>query len=338
MNDIDFLAIGDIATEPFIKINDAEAKCDPEGEHCKLCLSFGSKIPYESAFVCHAVGNSSNVAIGASRLGLNSYLVSYIGNDNSGKENIEQLKKENVHTDYISTIDGLESNYHYVLWYGTERTILVKHTEFPYSFPPKDLKEPKWIYLSSLASNSTDYHKEISEYIKNHKEISLVFQPGTFQIKLGKNVLKDIYENTKVFLCNYEEAVRIVGIEEKDLSEDKKEATIKLLKTIHDLGPKIVVITDDINGSYVYDGNDIFYMKAFFQNVVESTGAGDAFSGAFTTALILGKNITDALMWGAANATSVIAYVGPHKGLLNRDQIEEYLKNITDDYKPIKLN
>ena len=122
---IDILAIGDIATEPFIKINDAEAKCDKDKEHCKLCLNYGGKIPYESAVVCHAVGNSSNVAVCASRLGLNSYLVSYVGNDNTGKENIEQLNKENVHTDSMNITDGFPSNYHYVLWYGEERTILV---------------------------------------------------------------------------------------------------------------------------------------------------------------------------------------------------------------------
>lgn len=327
-NKIDFLAIGDIVAEPFIKINDAEAKCDLEGEHCKLCLSFGGKIPYESALICHAVGNSSNVAIGASRLGLNSCLVSYIGNDNTGKENIEKLKTEKVNTNYIKTVDGLESNYHYVLWYGTERTILVKHTEFPYSFP-KDMSEPTWIYLSSLASNSISYHLEISEYLKSHSNVSLAFQPGTFQIKLGIEKLKDIYLNTKVFLCNHEEAQRILDTEEKDIP--------KLLKQIATLGPKIVVITDGINGSYSYDGKEVLYMKSYPQTPVESTGAGDAFSSAFVVALSLGKEIKDALMWGSANAMSTVSFVGPHEGLLNKDQIEEYIKKTDNNYQPVAL-
>lgn len=327
MNNIDFLAIGDIATEPFIKIKEAEAKCDPEGGHCKLCLSYGSKIPYESAEVCSAVGNSSNVSIGASRLGLSAYLVSYVGNDFSGKENIEHLHKEKVNTDYINTIDGMASNYHYVLWYGNEHTILVKHTEFPYSFP-KDLPEPKWIYLSSLASNSIFYHREISDYLKSHPNVSLAFQPGTFQIKLGTEALKDIYIKTKVFLCNHEEAQTILNIEEKDI--------LKLTKMIYGLGPKIVVITDGVNGSYAFDGKNSLFMKAFpDESFVESTGAGDAFSGAFVAALSSGKDISEALIWGAANAKSVVGFVGPHTGLLTKQQMEEYVKNATDDYKPV---
>ena len=69
---IDFLAIGDIATEPFIKIIDAEANCDLQGEHCKICFRFGEKVAYESAEVCHAVGNSPNVAVGVSKFGISS--------------------------------------------------------------------------------------------------------------------------------------------------------------------------------------------------------------------------------------------------------------------------
>jgi len=325
---IDILAIGDLATDVFIKIKEAEAKCDLDGEHCKLCLNYGGKVPYESAEVCHAVGNSSNFAIGTSKLGLSSYLVSYVGGDITGKENIEKLKEDNVHTDYINTINDLESNYHYVLWYGKEHTILIKHTEFPYSFPVLK-QEPKWIYLSSLASNSVTYHEEIIEYIKSHPSVSLAFQPGTFQIKLGTETLSSIYKNTKVFFCNYEEAQKVLNTEEKEVS--------KLVKMIYELGPKMVVITDGENGAYSYDGNEILFIKAFpSDSFVESTGAGDAFSSAFMSAIFLGKDISTALTWGATNAVSVISYVGPHKGFLNREQIEEYIEK--NQYnKPVLL-
>jgi sugar/nucleoside kinase (ribokinase family) len=190
---IDFLAIGDVVAEPFIKITDAEANCDLQGEHCKICFRFGEKIPYESSEVCYAVGNSSNVAVGISKLGFISTLVSYVGDDYVGKQNIESLMKDNVNIDFIKIVPGMESNYHFVLWYQKERTILVKHTEFPYSFP-KDIPEAKWIYLSSLATNSIDYHKEILEYVNKYPDIKLAFQPGTFQIKMGVEVLKYIYE------------------------------------------------------------------------------------------------------------------------------------------------
>lgn len=328
-NDIDFLAIGDIVTEPFIRLKDAEATCDLDQENCKLSLRFGDKVPYESAEICHAVGNSPNAAVSASRLGVKSYAMTYIGDDQIGKEDVESLLKDGVHTEYVTTVPGMPSNYHYVLWYDVERTILVKHTEFPYSFP-MDLPEPKWIYLSSLAANSTNYHLEIGKYLVAHPNVKLAFQPGTFQMKLGTQTLKDIYAHTEVFFCNYEEAQRILASEEKD--------KVKLMIALCNLGPKIVVVTDGIKGAYAYDGTDAWFMPVYPHVPFERTGAGDAFSSTFSTALLLGKTIPEALMWAPINSMSVVQKVGAQKGLLPRAELEAFLAKAPEDYKPKKIN
>lgn len=326
---INFLAIGDLATDAFIKIKEAETKCDINGGDCELCLDFGSKIPYEKVEVCHATGNASNVAVALSKLGFNSKLLSYVGNDETGMKSIKELKKQKVNTSFVYKIKNYISNYHYVLWYKKDRTILTKHTEFPYSFPKK-IKKPDWIYLSSLASNSIDYHKEIINYLNKNKDVSLVFQPGTFQIKLGYEKLKDIYKNANIFLCNKEEAGRILNTDEKDINT--------LLKEIYKLGPKIVVITDSLNGSYSYDGKDIFFLEPYSLESVEVTGAGDSYSAAFVSAIALGKSIEEALVWGSVNAMSVVMQIGPQMGLLSRKDILDFMKNIKEDYRAKKIN
>jgi sugar/nucleoside kinase (ribokinase family) len=333
MKDIDILAIGDIAVDVFIKINDAEASCDLEGEHCKLCLNYGGKIPYESAETCPATGNSSNVAICASRLGLKSALMANIGDDQNGIDCLEKLKNEKVDTNFIKKEAGKPTNYHYVLWYEKEHTILIKHEKYNYEWTnTKESEEyhpPAWIYLSSLGEDSLSFYNEIIEYLKKHIKVKLAFSPGTYQIKLGTEALKEIYKNTEVFICNHEEAQEILKMKQENIP--------LLTKIIHDLGPKIVVITDGIKGAYSYDGNDTLFMKAFTQPAYESTGAGDSFSGAFVSALSLGKDISEALIWGMANAMSVVSHVGPHKGLLNRNQIEEYIKSVSLENRPIKI-
>lgn len=326
---IEFLAIGDIATEPFIRITDAEANCDLQGENCKICFRFGDKIPYESAEICHALGNSPNVAVGASKLGINTSLISYVGDDLVGKQNIESLMKDGVNIDHMKIVPGVESNYHYVLWYANERTILVKHTEFPYSFGD-DTPEAKWVFLSSLASNSTEYHKEIGNYLKKYPLTKLIFQPGTFQIKLGKDLLKDIYERTYILFCNFVEAKRILEKEESD--------KIKILEMLHSLGPKVVVMTDGLNGAYLYDGVDALFIPVYSTESFESTGAGDAFASAMISALILGKDLKEAFTWGPINSMSVVSQVGAQKGLLNREKLEEYLVNAPEHYKVTKIN
>lgn len=328
MNNIDLLGIGDIAVDDFIKIKEAETDCDTN-DHCQLCLNYGGKIPYQSSEICYGVGNSANVAVATSRLGLRTSLISNIGDDNNGLKSLDVLKNEYIDTSLIKINKDKITNYHYVLWYKAERTILVRHEEYEYVFNIEKQK-PLWIYLSSLSENSMEICNEIVKYLNKNNDVKLAFQPGTLQIKLGFEKLKEIYKNTTLFICNTDEVKKILNIEEKDIS--------KLIKMVYELGPKIVVLTDGINGSYSFDGKDILFMKTYYKEPIENTGAGDSFSGAFISAITLNKSINEALLWGALNSRSVVSFVGPHRGLLTIDKIQEQINLVPEIYHPRKIN
>ena len=152
-------------------------------------------------------------------------------------------------------------------------------------------------------------------------------------MKWGVENLSEIYKRSEVFFCNTDEAKRILGIIE--------EITIKeLLKKVSELGPKITVITDGPKGAYVYDGKDFWFMPPYPdpKPPYERTGAGDAFSSTFASALALGLSIPEALSWGPINSMSVVQYIGAQRGLLNREQLEKYLKEAHVDYKPKLLD
>jgi ribokinase len=341
--DFDLVAIGDLATDAFIHLTEVGSKLNKEtGE---ICLKFGEKIPYESVTVVPAVGNSANAAVCASRLGLKSALVSNIGADLHGAEALQALEGNEVDTQWITRHDGLATNYHYVLWYHDDRSILVKHEEYPYILP-FDLSKPKWIYLSSLGENSLSYHQEIAKYLAANPEIKLAFQPGTFQIKLGADKLAEIYRQTEVFFCNVGEAQKILGVTDnsnannvgvKNSDENKTEEIKELLVEINKLGPKIVVITDATKGAYIYDSEEskTYFMPAYPDQKppIERTGAGDAFATTFVSALALGKTIPEALSWAPINSMSVVQQIGAQAGLLNRDELEKYLGEAGAEYK-----
>jgi ribokinase len=326
----DFIAVGDIVTDAFIKLKDASVHCDVDTEKCVICMPFAEKIPYESVEVINAVGNSPNASVSAARLGLKSALVTNLGEDDNGKKCLEVLKKEKVGTQFVSVQEGKESNYHYVLLYEADRTILVKHEAYQYRLP--DFGEPKWIYLSSLADNTEKYHEEIAEYLKAHPNINLAFQPGTFQLLLGKERLKDIYESSKIFFCNVTEAERLLGMDTLGTQE--------LLKRVRDLGPEIVVITDGPKGAYAYDGNNFYHQLPYPdpKQPIDRTGAGDSFASTTVSALILGKTLPEAMQWGAINSMSVVQQIGAQKGLLTKEKIEKYLKSAPANFETKKLN
>ena len=327
MQPFDFFAVGDIVTEPFIKLINAHVVEGKEGEVPQVCMPAGDKLPYESAIICAAVGNAGNAAVAAARLGLSSGLRSYTGDDASGKEMLEVLQKENVDTTHVVKEAGKVSNHHFVLWYGSERTILVKHETFTYTVP--ELSEaPKWMYLSSLAENSQPYHDALSAWLTEHPETKLAFQPGTFQMLLGKEALASLYTRSDFFVCNKEEAARILEI---PLTSDTKLLLTELAK----LGPKVVVVTDGTEGAYGYDGSRFLRIPMYpdTRGPYERTGAGDAFTSAVVSALALGKSLDEALLWGPINSMSVVQEVGAQKGLLTRPQLEDLLAKAPSDYR-----
>ena len=320
----DFLAIGDVVVDAFIKLKTAHVhkKLDEIPE--ELCVRFGDKIEYDSVDVLNAVGNSPNAAVSASRLGLHSALISTIGDDQNGKDCIASLEHDGVATNFIKTDNRFPTNYHYVLWYGVERTILVKHAPFAYT-SVADVPNVKWIYLSSLGEHALHLHDEVVSYIASHPDTKLAFQPGTFQIELGTEKLKAVYQNTELFFCNVEEAQRILQTTEADHK--------KLMEGLAALGPKNVVMTDGYNGAYARDINGAcWFMTIYPHTPFERTGAGDSFASTVTSCLALGKTLAEALTWAPINAMSVTQYVGAQKGLLPREKLEEFLSNAPADY------
>jgi len=328
MDKYDLVAIGDIVIDAFIRLKDANVHCKLNKEECELCVRFGDKVPYDSVEVVKAVGNCANAAVSGSRLGLKTALVTNVGNDQNGKDCIDELKKNNVSAEYVNVNNEFPTNYHYVLWYDVERTILVKHAPFPYALPAH-FSPPKWFYLTSLGEQSVNFHDEIADYLEKYPNVRLAFQPGTFQIKLGKEKLKRIYARSDIFFANLQEAERILG-----LPEDGAKKPLELMKEIMKLGPKIVVLTDGIDGAYAYDGKEAWFMPVYPHEPYERTGAGDAFASTIVSALALDKTLQEALLWGPINSMSVVQYVGAQKGLLSRESLNEFLMKAPTNYKP----
>lgn len=327
---IDFLAIGDTTIDAFIRLKDAHVTCDINMENCQICMNFADKIPYESVDVLAGVGNSANASVSASRLGLRSALIADVGNDQNGKDCIDALKKDGVDTELVKMHSEAKTNYHYALWYGDERTILVKHESYKYAFP-QNTPKTKWVYLSSIGGGTEKYHDEIADYLEANPDVKLAFQPGTFQMGLGTERLKRIYVRTELFIVNVSEARRILNDEKSDVKG--------LLKGIASIGPKLVSITDGPKGAYFYDGEKCYFMPIYPdpKPPVERTGAGDSFASTFVSFIILGKTPLEALRRAPINPMSVVQDVGAQRGLLKLEQIEKFLETAPSDYFPKEI-
>lgn len=326
----DVIAIGDITTDAFIRLKEAAVHCKVNTNDCEICMPFGDKIPFEYVKVIKAVGNAANAAVSAARLGLRSALIANIGDDQNGKDCLEVLKQEKVDSNFIKTHQNKPTNYHFVLWYEVDRTILVNHTEYDYRLPKTfvaNKQGPKWIYLTSLGGNTLSYHIALADYLDAHPEVKLAFQPGTFQMQLGFTELKRIYSKTDIFVVNVEEAQRI-------LKSDNRDVKI-LMKRISEYGPKIVIITDNTNGAYMFDGEHYYHVPMYPdpRPAFERTGCGDAFASTFVSAMAMNKTPLEAFLCAPVNPMSVAQFVGAREGLLTLEHIEWWLARAPEEYK-----
>jgi len=328
MDKFNLLTIGDTAIDAFVRLNEAELYCDINREECKICLKFASKVPYESISEIPAGGNSANVAISGAKLDLTTAYFTNIGDDDNGQKILAKLKNANVDTSFIKIHANLATNYNFVLWYADDRTILVRHENYPYELPT--LPQSDWVYLTSLGEKSLTLHRELIDHLDDNPETKLAFSPGTMQIRAGRETLAEIYQRTEIFFANKQEVMEILNTKEEEASQ--------LAKEIRNLGPKIVVITDGNQGAFALTDSGFWHSPIFptENKLLERTGAGDAFASAFLAAFNKGLTVPEALAWGAVNSASVVQRIGPHEGLLSAQEIEKRLAASVFEVKKIE--
>lgn len=326
----ELVSIGDTTTDAFIRLHEASIHCDLNQKNCELCISFADKIPYEELTVVPAVGNSANIAVGVSRLGHKAGFMSAVGDDHFGPEIIAVLRKERVDPGLVKINRGVPTNYHFVLNFKGERTILIKHNKYGY-FDVSRIGNPGWLFFSSTGEHMLPFHIKLARYLKEHPQIRMGFNPGTFQIKMGRKKLANIYQQVYVLFVNREEAGRVLGI---------KSLNVKILsRGLHKLGPKIICITDGPDGAYASDGANQYYMPKYPDPAppFERTGAGDAFSSGFISALMYGLSVPEALRWAPINSMNVVQYIGAREGLLSKAKLLSLLKRAPKNYKSKKI-
>lgn len=330
---LDVLSVGDVVIDDFIRLLDKEEKVEHQKDGSQwLAIPFGTKIPFDHNEVVPAVGNASNASVAFARVGLKSGLVANIGDDERGRVILDALHKAGVDSRFVHINPGKKSNYHYVLWYKDERTILIKHEEYDYHWPRfRIIDIPKWIYFSSISKHAMEYHDELAEWLEGHPPVKLAFQPGTFQIEAGAHRLRRIYERSEILAVNREEATTISGGDHGNIND--------LFDRLHKLGPKIVLISDGHAGAYASDGTNRYKMPIYPdpKPPYDRTGAGDAFTSTFVAAIMKGADLQSALLWAPINSMSVVQKVGAQAGLLTDSQIDHYLRHAPAHYHPERL-
>lgn len=314
----DVITLGDSCRDVFLQIDEENVQffCELKREECQICFDYADKIPVKSKAEALG-GNAANVAVGFARMGFQTAIYTHVGTDHAGGQVFAEFEREGISTKYIERDRNTATNYNTVINVHGERTILAYHHKRKYDWP-NHAANTKVLYLTSMKDGFQVILEDLLRYQAKHEPL-LVFQPGTYQIRMGFEPMRAVLEQTHLLIMNKEEAAHYLGLEHAlEISE--------MLEKLHKLGPKNIIITDGSNGSYAFDGKQNLFLPIVEDLLrIEATGAGDAFAMGTTCGLIEGLELGQAMRYGQIQAGSVIQKIGAQAGILRRAQLEEML-------------
>lgn len=300
-----------------------------------ICVPAGAKV-YLDDIVFASGGGATNTAATFALQGLKTACATKVGDDPGGNAVVEELKKLGINTGFIQKDKKFKTAYSVILspLHG-ERTILVyqgaSHQLRKEEIFWQDLKA-QWFYISGLSGPSAELFEPLINFAHEQK-IKIAVNPGETQLKMGIDKLQPLLNKIDVFLLNKEEAVKLTCLpydEEKEVFK-RLDAWIK----------GIAVMSKGPSGVVASDGRNIYWAGIPESEILDRTGAGDAFGSGFVAGLIEksgGKkpdasSIEYAIELGTANATATVQKLGAKNGLLKKGEWGRWEKVKVKSYK-----
>ena len=284
---------------------------------------------YDDNFDCnqytkHFGGSPANIAMNIKRLGGNAAISSSVGNDGLGDFLINHLKNNNIDTSYINKVNNSTSMVLVSKSKSTPVPIFYRGADYNIDYDDNidyALKNCKIVHFScwpiSQESSRQTIEKVIDKARKNN--ILIGFDPNYHEMIWEKNhdgleYIKNLVSKVDIIKPSEVDAERIFG---PDTPENQ-------VKKFIDLGAKLVILTLGKDGAIVTNGVETLKFKTLATEIVDTTGAGDAFWSGFYTGLTKSYSLKDSLNLGFATSAFKLKHVG---AITNLPTIEE-IKNI----------
>jgi ribokinase len=238
-------------------------------------------------------GKGLNQAIAARRAGSEVLMVGSIGNDADGDYLFDILKSENIDPKFITkTSEQTGIAVIEVSKSAENRIIIIAGANSKSRFSNEVLTSSPSVTVS-LAQLETPI-AEVAKFIHESKAAGkiTILNPAPIQ-KLDQQLLQD----TDYLIANETEVSFLIGSAVEHLSKDE---AVTIARQLQKNGSKKVIITLGEQGSVYLDQEKELFTPAYKVKAVDTTAAGDAFCGAFATAISENKPVEYALKFASA--------------------------------------
>jgi len=324
------LSIGGATYDLFVRLpKGAVAECNSADS---FALPLGAKIRVEN-LIETCGGGASNTSVGLARLGCSACYEGVLSADQWGEKLMQNLQKEGVDTSCVTVVEDEVSSYSIILsGKSGERVILYepgtnKHLHDA-NFDKEMLSSVDWVFLNHIQEGSCVIQDDIAEMLSSEGAPCLTWNPGGCQIDAGLQAHAELLKHTDLLILNKEEALKFTKTEEVDAA----------IRALIQSGVANICITDGGNETVASDGTNIYACPVLENiDIVDTTGAGDAFGTGVTWGLMEGLILPEALKTGSINAASVVASIGAQTALLTDIEIRLRLTECSLDVSSYPL-
>ncbi|MBQ8304706.1 MAG: sugar kinase [Blautia sp.] len=263
------------------------------------------------------------------RLGHSCGIISGVGNDDFGKCLLERLSGDGVDISQVLRSDRAATGCAFVTYFSNGDRKFIFHMG---NTPAADATAPapavlegvKYFHIMGCSlSARKEFGEEILKTMHMAKNMGakVSFDPNIRRELLKDDsslaMVKEVVENTSVFLPGVEELLMITG----------KATVEEAVRACFD-NPvlEILALKKGSKGCTVYTRENTYDFGIYRVEPVDATGAGDSFDGAFISGLLEGKPITEILkMASAAGALNTAAF-GPMEGKISPENIRAMIE------------
>jgi len=266
-------------------------------------------------FFMNAGGKGANQAVAAARMGGQVTLVAKVGDDIFGKQTIEGLKKENINTDFVF-IDAIAPSGIALINVNEEgENCIVVAPGANANLLPADIDKAIIVSIAEIILMQLEVPMQTIEQVAKNAKLNhqkIIINPAPAQA-LPDELLKGLYLITP----NEIEASMLTGIAVVDEVSASKAADIFLEK-----GVQNVIITLGKQGAYFQNSTEHILEPAPLVQALDTTAAGDTFSGAITVALTENKTWSQAIQFAVKAASISVTRLGAQASVPYRNEIE----------------
>jgi ribokinase len=262
-------------------------------------------------------GSAANTIVGLAKLGLKTGFIGKVADDYEGQLLINDFKREDVNTDGIVVVKEGRSGVvtAYVDKKGERALYVHPSVNDSLTFEQINLeyaKQARFLHLTSVDEKPFQAQKKLIEEVS---DVKVSLDPGEIYARKGLTKLRSLIKKSFVVLPSEGELKMLTG-------KRWKEGAKMLVKE----GAGIVAVKLGEKGCYVTDGKEAHLIEPFKVNVVDTTGAGDAFSAGFLYGLINDLDLYQCGRLGNFVASRCVTKVGARTGLPTLSDLKDILR------------